>query len=108
MDKNSYHNTTHQDGQRLLEFEQVARNQEALVLHFYRKNEGTWFTAEDVMDMVAWTGPVPPRTSAGRAITNLCAQGKLIKSSTAIGTSKYARPCYAWCYPEHEEAANEN
>lgn len=88
----SYYNTTHQTGKKLAEFERAAETQEAAVLAFFKKHPRKLFTAEDIGRRVL---PRSPRTSWGRALTNLKDMGLIEKTDRQVD-GEWGRPIYQW------------
>ncbi len=92
MQENSYYNTTHLRGQQLAQYETQARRQEDKVLAFAKANPDLKFTAEDVRRLVM---PRAPRTSAGRALTNLQQAHDLDRLDEQV-EGEYGRPIYLY------------
>lgn len=88
----SYYNTTRISGKKLVTYEIKATNQEDRVLEFFRARPDDQFTAEDIGTLVL---PGTPRTSWGRALTNLTKRNVLEKTDRQT-EGAYGRPIYYW------------
>lgn len=88
----SYYNTTRVSGGQLDLYESKAKSQEIDVLRFFQKHPTGAFSPEDVGRAVM---PRAPRTSVGRALTNLTKEGYLIKTDRKV-IGSYGRPIYLW------------
>lgn len=88
----SYFNTTASAGRELAEFRQKAAAQEVKVLDWFLSHPNETFTPEDIGECVL---PGTPRTSWGRALSNLTKAGMLEKTDKqTIGA--WGRPVYHW------------
>lgn len=98
-----YYNTTHIRGQLLVEYTIKAAFQEDKVAEFARANPWVEFSCEDIGRLVL---PGTPRTSWGRACTNLEHGGILQRLDKKI-TGSWGRPIYlyrlAWRDPEQKD-----
>lgn len=89
----AYYNTTQEEGQQLIQFEENAEVQEKLVLEFFKKHPAYAFTPYECMDFLRL--PDVPITSIRRSITDLTGKDLLIKTGKKkIG--KYGRPNFTW------------
>jgi hypothetical protein len=83
----SYYNTLGKAGQDLYGSVKMAKNQEELILDFFKNNPGSLYTPPDVHDTI-WPPQVdtkrPPITSIRRAITSLTKKGELRKTAVRI------------------------
>lgn len=88
----SYYNTTNSEGRELDSFKIKAKAQELKVLAYFQAHPFQTFTPEDIGRAVL---PNAPRTSWGRALSNLTKDGALEKTDRqSIGM--YGRPVYHW------------
>jgi hypothetical protein len=87
-----HYNTTRESGQLALMYDETAAGQEQLIVEFFERFPGELFTPFDIQTAVL---PRAPITSVRRAITNLCADGRLVKTDTKRA-GPYGRPCYCW------------
>ena len=85
-----YHDTLGA-GDQLPLFEAAAASQDALVLKFLRENPADQYTAHQIHLHLF---PHSPRTSAGRALSNLKLAGLVHVPGQAIGP--YDRPVFLW------------
>ena len=92
MNGGSYFNTTRVRGRQLAEYEARAETQEEKVLEFAKHNPELEFTAEDVGRLIL---PGTPRTSWGRALTNLERRGALVRLDRQVEGS-WGRPIYLY------------
>lgn len=88
----SYYNTTASEGAELREFKRKAKAQEVAVLDYFMAHPGRDFTPEDIGREVL---PNAPRTSWGRALSNLTRAGFLEKTDKQV-RGMYGRPVYYW------------
>lgn len=88
-----FYNTTEEDDNTNQVFINIARNQDQIILDFFRKYPNDSFTP----DAVHWNlyDERTPVTSVRRSITNLTASGKLIKTDNKQ-LGHYGRMCYQW------------
>ncbi len=100
----NHYNTTHEDGQQLIQFEKKAKSQEEEILKWWGRSEQrkhNLYPPSTVTTLVFNTGvgigSMTPLTSVRRAMTNLTKQGKLTKTGFKI-TGPYGRPEYLWRY----------
>lgn len=88
----SYYNTTNSEGKDLDRYAMKAKAQEIKVLAYFQAQPLRTFTPEDIGRDVL---PNAPRTSWGRALSNLTKAGELEKTDRqTIGM--YGRPVYHW------------
>lgn len=96
----SYYNTTASAGRELAEFRQKAAAQEVKVLDWFLAHPSETFTPEDIGEHVLRG---TPRTSWGRALSNLTKAGLLEKTDLqTIGV--WGRPVYHWRLVPQEPA----
>lgn len=79
-------------------YQSAAVTQEAKVLEFFRARPGVPYSPERINELVL---PTAPLTSVRRALTNLTAQGALVKMD-ACTSGKYGRPVGMWVLAEAE------
>ena len=94
----TYYNTTHVEGAELRDYQATAASQEEAVLAFFEDHPEREFTPEDVGRYVL---PNAPRTSWGRALTNLTTEKKLERTERQV-EGKYGRPIYTWRLAQHD------
>ena len=92
----SFHNTIGAAGQRLLQFDNQARSQEARIYNYLVSKPWEWFTPTAVQ-LILFSERTPI-TSVRRAITNLEKQGKIEKSPSANAMGPYGKQCHTWRY----------
>ena len=85
-----YHDTL-DAGEQLPLFEAAAASQDALVLKFLRAHPANEYTAHQLHQHLF---PHSPRTSAGRALSNLKLAGLVHVPGQCIGP--YQRPVFLW------------
>lgn len=88
----TYFNTTHVRGHRLAEYQVAATRQEDKVAEFARHNSLLEFSCEDIGRLVL---PGTPRTSWGRACTNLQQAGILVRLDIQV-EGAWGRPIYLY------------
>ena len=91
-----YYNTNRERGATLKASERKCGKQEAAVLAFYQARGGKWFSPEQVLRRVFGSHIEIPLTSVRRAITNLEARGKLIKSDKPMVMGGYGKMVHCW------------
>ena len=74
----TYYNTNKEKGDMLKKSEEKTQSQEDIIYHNLLRDGYTWFTAEQVWRK--YFNESTPLTSIRRAITDLCAKGKLEKT----------------------------
>jgi predicted ArsR family transcriptional regulator len=89
----SYHNTTHETGKTLAEYEGKAKTQEERILEYFRNNWHTEMSPSQVQNCLGMHGT--PITSIRRAITNLTTDGKLVKTDKKV-KGIYGRAEFTW------------
>jgi len=90
----SYYNTTHESEPQLSLFRQAAIRQEDVILRHFRQHAGILYTPSQINGLL----PQAPLTSIRRALSNLTADGFLVK--TAIKREgPYGRNEHTWMYP---------
>lgn len=94
----SFYNTTNETGPTLAEYRHKAESQEAAVLTFFTQRGGLWTPSEVRREAL----PHAPLTSARRAISNLTAAGKLVRT-TVKRLGDYGRREHAWALPNDPE-----
>ncbi len=85
---NSFHNTIKLSGEELTTSEVNAQSQEEIITGIFTK-EYTGLTASEVLSK--FPSERTPITSIRRAMTNLCTQGKLHKTSS-MKTGPFGKP----------------
>ena len=93
--RGSFHNTTHEVGQTLQNYEAKAYTQEQQVADFFIANPGTIWTPWEIQSLV-FIIPPPPITSIRRAISNLTRDGILTKTNERKVVGIYGRTSYSW------------
>lgn len=100
MYRESFHNTIHEDGQVLIDFESHAENQESIVLEVFKKHRTpmAWFEVGALINM--------NECSLKRALTNLCSEKRnskdeLIRAKALVKTSVkvkgiHGKNCYRY------------
>jgi hypothetical protein len=78
----SYHNTTQESGQQLIEFKDKAKTQDERVLILFKETPLSARTPSSIWQayLEKYVGKNPPLTSIRRAISNLTRDEKLIKT----------------------------
>lgn len=89
-----YYNTNHEEGEVLQQSVEKAKNQEDIVLDFFRKNPDKSFTPFDLQYNEVFDDSVPI-TSIRRAITNLCKK-KLLEKTVEKREGCYGKDNYCW------------
>lgn len=90
----AYFNTTHIRGQKLVEYEAITIDQEAMIAELFRRNREVELTPEDVFQHHPGFRQVPI-TSVRRAFTNLKDTGVIEKTDNQVD-GMYGRPVYTW------------
>lgn len=94
----SYYNTTASHGRELAEYRVKAKAQEVKVLDWFLAHPNDTFTPEDIGEHVLRNAP---RTSWGRALSNLTRAGWLERTDRqTIGV--WGRPVYHWRLADRE------
>ena len=93
----AFHNSIELSGNPLQEADKKAITQEDKILQFFERKAGKDFTPCEILQALTMNGILPkttPITSIRRAISNLTAAGKLIKTDTRrqgyFGTLNFA------------------
>jgi hypothetical protein len=89
----SYFNTNAESGKVLKDSEIKAKNQEDLILSYFRKYKGSCLTPFELQKRLNWFNV--PITSIRRAMTNLTRRGLLIKS-VQMRNGIYGKLNYCW------------
>jgi len=92
--RKSYHNTNKETGNTLIKSNTKASRQEMIILNYFKANAHSKFSPEDVINQVDFGKPVPI-TSVRRAITNLCKEGHLNKTSV-MKKGNYGKQVHTW------------
>lgn len=90
-----FHNTINATNNEVAEFNVKIKTQNDRILEFFKNNQGKQYTPFDVqkaLDMY-----YHPITSIRRAISDLCADNKLIKCNEQR-TGPYGKKNYTWKY----------
>lgn len=87
----SHFNTTHETGRTLAQFEGKAASQEALLMALFRAYVSP-FSPSEAHRMLRSRAPL---TSIRRAMTNLTAQGLLVRTEQKA-SGPYGRPEFRW------------
>lgn len=77
-----YHDTSTASTNELIHYEAAAKNQDDIVLDFFRRNPGVEYTPFELRDRLIETGVIDarvPLTSIRRAITYATKKGDLVK-----------------------------
>lgn len=85
-----FYNTTNETGETLKEYRSKAKTQDELILEFYKR--GGFWSPSQVQENVL---PNAPLTSVRRSISNLTADGYLLKTIVKV-KGIYDRPEYCW------------
>lgn len=91
-----YHNTTHESGQLLLEYQEQAKTQEEAIFRIFQHRPDqmmTPFEVKNILDFI--TQNDTPITSVRRALTDLTSEGKLRRTKAKV-IEKYNRPNFFW------------
>jgi Fe2+ or Zn2+ uptake regulation protein len=91
---NTYYNTNNEVGEELETSKERALRQQNRILSYFQTFPKENFSPQDVWK--ALYGDKTPITSVRRAITNLTAAGKLIKTDF-WKISDYGKRCHTWC-----------
>ena len=89
----TYHNTTHERGQILVDYQGQTLCQDGAVLEFFQDHPRQLFTPSEIHHRVF--APNVPLTSTRRAISNLTRKGKLVKTNQKKD-GPFGRPEYLW------------
>ena len=92
----TYFNTTSVRGQQLIDYEEIAEDQENMIALFFDKHSSGEWTPEDILKHHRGFAQTPI-TSIRRAFTNLKNIGFIYKTDNQIG-GMYGRPIYTWRY----------
>jgi len=90
----SYHNTNKETGNNLIKSNTKANRQEMVILNYFKNNANSRFSPEDIISQVDF-GKSVPITSVRRAITNLCNEGHLNKTSV-MKKGNYGKQVHTW------------
>ncbi len=89
--KSHYFNTTHSTHPELTQYESKAVSQEARILDYFK----TYEAQKTPSNLLSLFGGKTPITSIRRALSNLTAQGELVKTEHQV-LGPYRRPEYVW------------
>lgn len=101
MERKSYHDTTNVGFTALTIAERNAKKQEDIVLAVYMK-ERAYLSPDFVWIKSGLFNQDVPLTSVRRAITNLTAEGKLVKSERKT-RGRYGKAQHTWVYVGFKE-----
>lgn len=95
MRQDDFFNTVELKGEPLHKARKEARQQENMILAYFRSRPTAALTPEDLLAIMS---PNTPLTSVRRAITNLTAKGFLRKLplTDVFHIGKYGKPVHSW------------
>ena len=94
-----HHNTTHEKGKTLHQFEMVAITQEQTILNYFHRNPASKLSPSKVRRLAFDQSRPPEITSVRRAMSNLTKQGSLTKTDLKA-EGPHGRPEYCWALKE--------
>ena len=93
-----HHNTTHESGTKLQEYQNQAASQESKIASFFQLNPGEYWTPWEIQSLVFKTKT--PITSVRRSMSDLTKVGILTKTEHLKEAGNYGRRSYAWMLNE--------
>lgn len=100
-----HHNTTHESGQLLLDYQEQAKSQEEAIYRLFQQRPDQMLTPFEVKKIIDFMMQKDiPITSIRRAMTDLTKEGKLRRTKAKV-IEQYNRPNYYWTlnHQYHEE-----